>query len=274
MKKIIVFVMLIMCVASVSAQWSVTPEAGMNVTKYKGSVPKIGYKAGAAVEYAFGEGAFSLQSGLYYVRRGTGMNTSYEMFGKIPGEEPRDGSIWLTPGYEDSYYSNSYGYEGGYGYGDGYGGGYGYTGGIYGLGGFKMDVEGLNIYRRKEWKESLQLPILARFNWKVGKDVKIHLAAGPYFAIGIKGESLYKNATWHNDGRLIERSETTNPYTGYGTWSGESRFDWGLSLNTGIEVKQVTFDISYDAGFGEDYSGAATLAPKYHTTSFTMGYKF
>ena len=48
------------------------PEAGMNVTKYKGDVAKVGFKAGAAVSYTFGSGWFSLQSGLYYVRRGEG----------------------------------------------------------------------------------------------------------------------------------------------------------------------------------------------------------
>ena len=34
MRKLVVFVMLMMCVISAQAQWKVTPEAGMNVTKY------------------------------------------------------------------------------------------------------------------------------------------------------------------------------------------------------------------------------------------------
>lgn len=49
MRKLVVFVMLMMCVISAQAQWKVTPEAGMNVTKYKGDVAKVGFKAGAAV---------------------------------------------------------------------------------------------------------------------------------------------------------------------------------------------------------------------------------
>ncbi len=72
MRKLVVFVMLMTCVISAQAQWKVTPEAGMNVTKYKGDVAKVGFKAGAAVSYTFGSGWFSLQSGLYYVRRGRG----------------------------------------------------------------------------------------------------------------------------------------------------------------------------------------------------------
>ena len=59
MRKLVVFVMLMMCVISAQAQWKVTPEAGMNVTKYKGDVAKVGFKAGAAVSYTFGSGWFN-----------------------------------------------------------------------------------------------------------------------------------------------------------------------------------------------------------------------
>lgn len=62
MRKLVVFVMLMTCVISAQAQWKVTPEAGMNVTKYKGDAAKVGFKAGAAVSYTFGSGWFSLQS--------------------------------------------------------------------------------------------------------------------------------------------------------------------------------------------------------------------
>ena len=79
MRKLVVFVMLMMCVISAQAQWKVTPEAGMNVTKYKGDVAKVGFKAGAAVSYTFGSGWFSLQSGLYYVRRGKGLSSYSEI---------------------------------------------------------------------------------------------------------------------------------------------------------------------------------------------------
>lgn len=79
MRKLVVFVMLMTCVISAQAQWKVTPEAGMNVTKYKGDAAKVGFKAGAAVSYTFGSGWFSLQSGLYYVRRGKGLSSYSEI---------------------------------------------------------------------------------------------------------------------------------------------------------------------------------------------------
>ena len=92
-KKIISCVMLmmmLMCVTEVSAQWSVTPEAGMNVTKYKNSPAAVGFKAGAAVSYTFGSGLFSLQSGLYYVQRGTGKSFFGTAYGK--GVDRRKGA--------------------------------------------------------------------------------------------------------------------------------------------------------------------------------------
>lgn len=41
MRKLVVFVMLMTCVISAQAQWKVTPEAGMNVTKYKGDMELV-----------------------------------------------------------------------------------------------------------------------------------------------------------------------------------------------------------------------------------------
>lgn len=46
MRKLVVFVMLMTCVISAQAQWKVTPEAGMNVTKYKGDAAKVALRLG------------------------------------------------------------------------------------------------------------------------------------------------------------------------------------------------------------------------------------
>lgn len=75
MKKItscVMLMMMLMCVTEVSAQWSVTPEAGMNVTKYKDSPAAVGFKAGAAVSYTFGSGLFSLQPACIMYNGGRG----------------------------------------------------------------------------------------------------------------------------------------------------------------------------------------------------------
>ena len=100
MKKItscVMLMMMLMCVTEVSAQWSVTPEAGMNVTKYKDSP--------AAVSYTFGSGLFSLQSGLYYVQRGTGKSFYGAAYGKTMDKDGKEVDYFLNfaPGYLASF---------------------------------------------------------------------------------------------------------------------------------------------------------------------------
>lgn len=279
-KKIVLFVMLMMCVASLSAQWTVTPEVGTNITKYKGSTPKVGFKVGAAVSYTFGTGLFSLQSGVYFVRRGTGMNTTFDVFGTVPGEGSGQGGnwypgygglfhnsgIWLSPGYISSYAENAYLGNGHDGYGNP-------------LKDFVIDLKGISINKSQNRQDYIQLPVLARFNWKVAKDIGMHLAAGPYFAMGVAGKEFYEQTTWREDGSIYYYMEKYNQFNrGRGMFS-DKRFDWGLSLNLGVEVRRVTFDVSYEAGYGHGVGGyyrgsGLNLEPKYQTASFTMGYKF
>lgn len=265
MKKItscVMLMMMLMCVTNVSAQWSVTPEAGMNVTKYKDSpAAQVGFKAGAAVSYTFGSGLFSLQSGLYYVQRGTGKSFNGVAYGKTMDKDGKevDYSLNFAPGYLGSFgYGNFAGY-----------GGYGY----FGNGGINfpldMRVEGIRLNEGSVRRDYLQLPILARFNRKIGKDVRLHIAAGPYFAYGIGGKKQYS---------LMEISEkgfstTSDSWNPFGKNSSLKRFDWGLTFNAGIEVKRFTLNASYDLGLGREYE-SQNMDLKYQTVSFTVGYSF
>lgn len=100
-KKIVFFVMLIMCTAAVSAQkWSITPEIGMTAIKSGGgSSPyqqqwSARYKVGVGVEYVVKPGFFSLKSGLYYTERG--LSSAYTTYGNWygqPAEKPEIGTI-------------------------------------------------------------------------------------------------------------------------------------------------------------------------------------
>ena len=51
------------------------------------------------------------------------------------------------------------------------------------------------------------------------------------------------------------------------------RFDWGLMLNAGVEVKRFTLNVSYDMGLDKEYR-YDDISIKYHTVSFTVGYRF
>lgn len=268
MKKFVLFMMLMMCVASLSAQWSVTPEAGMNVTTYKNEAAKIGFKAGAAVAYSFGDGIFSLQSGLYYVQRGTGKSFSGEAYGTTMGEDgkPYDTSIHFYP--QGSGYMN---YGLGYGYGYGYES-YGYGGYGYGSSFFPQDmtVKGIRMYEKNSRKDYLQLPVMARLNLKIGNDVRLHLAAGPYVAWGLGGKSNYKMVEIKN---VHQYGITESSQNSFGEYSSLRRFDWGAMINAGIEVKRIAFNVGYDMGLGKQYK-YDDISLKYHTVSFTVGYTF
>ena len=259
MKKItscVMLMMMLMCVTEVSAQWSVTPEAGMNVTKYKDSpAAQVGFKAGAAVSYTFGSGLFSLQSGLYYVQRGMGKSFYGAAYGKVMGEDGKEVDHYLNfaPGYLNSFH---YGYLNGYGQ----------DGGMS----FPLDmkVEGIRLSESSIRRDYLQLPVLARFNWKVGEDIRLHVAAGPYFAYGIGGKWKYSSTEMSEKG-FSSIYESSNPFKN----STYRRFDWGLSANAGIEVKRFSFNVGYDLGLGKKYK-YDDMGLQYHTVSFTVGYRF
>lgn len=55
MKKSWMIGVMLCSALAAQAQWRITPEAGFNVTKYKYSEAKMGYKVGAAVRYDFGK---------------------------------------------------------------------------------------------------------------------------------------------------------------------------------------------------------------------------
>lgn len=263
MKKIISTVMLmmmLMCVTEVNAQWSVTPEVGMNVTKYKGVPSAIGFKAGAAVSYTFESGLFSLQSGLYYVQRGTGKTYSGFAYGTATGVDGKSENRYV-------YFTNHGMAYGGSGSMTGY---YGQGNMGYGSGFFSEDIklEGVQLSEASSRNDYLQLPVLARFNWKIGQDVKLHIAAGPYFAYGIGGKGKYKDMDMTKNG-YSETEESFNPFVN----TYFKRFDWGLMFNAGIEVKRFTLNASYDLGLGKQYS-SDNMDLKYQTVSFTVGYRF
>lgn len=272
MRKLVVFVMLMTCVISAQAQWKVTPEAGMNVTKYKGDVAKVGFKAGAAVSYTFGSGWFSLQSGLYYVRRGKGLSSYDEIYGTSEnlhgGRE--NTSLFLYPLFSGmNNWSYGYGY-----YGNSYYGSGSVSSAIYGIKDF--DVEGIRHYQQKEHRGYIQLPVLARFDWQVSKDVRLHLAVGPYLAVGLGGKTTYGVSDYSLEGKLPYNKEISyNPFNPCQGYAVAPRFDWGATIEAGIEVKRVAFKVGYDLGVDKQYKGYAyNIGLNYHTASFTLGYTF
>lgn len=272
MRKLVMLAMWMTCVLLAQAQWRVTPEAGMNVTRYKGDVAKVGFKAGAAVSYTFGPGCFSLQSGLYYVRRGKGLSSYDEIYGTSEslhgGRE--NTSLFLYPslsGMDHWIYGSGH-------YGNGYYGGGSAGSAIYGIKDF--EVEGIRHYRQKERRGYIQLPVLARFDWPVGRDARLHLAAGPYLAVGLGGKGAYGVSDHSLVGKLpYDKELSYNPFSPGQGYAAAPRLDWGAAAEAGIELRRVAFKVGYDLGVGKRYKGYAyDIGLNYHTASFTLGYTF
>ncbi|WP_293667018.1 outer membrane beta-barrel protein [uncultured Parabacteroides sp.] len=244
MKKFVLFVMLMMCVVSVSAQrWSLTPEVGMTAISRGGGFYSdeqkwnSRWKMGVGVEYAVKPDFFSLKSGLYYTQRGY------------------------------SYHTITYG-------------------SIYPTGAEQSDVMFGEI-RSKRNSHILQVPLMANFSFRLADDVRLNLAAGPYvgYSLGDKDQYSYMEYTpgtgYGYGGYSSNGYYDGNSYgggwvgTGFGHegWTHDNPFDWGFSLQVGVEVKQWVMNVGYEASLGKEYK-YDKCDLKYHTLSLSVGYKF
>lgn len=259
MKRVLLAVSLL-CSWNAQAQWRITPEAGFNVTKYKYSKAKMGYKVGAAVRYDFGKSGFALQSGLYYVQRGSGSTQGASMLGKVMDSEGKEITVvhYFTP---NGFFSDSF-YEGGY-YDNNNGNSMMPPAG-------QIEWQSVSLHKSEAPRYGyLQLPVLARYTWSVKPNVRIHAALGPYIAIGVNGK--VSRSSMRIDLKSSERSyfeNEYNPFDGY-----ENRFDWGVAAETGVEINRFSAKFSYDMGLSDDY-GWNNIGIEYHTASFTIGYSF
>lgn len=244
-------------IPSVRAQFSITPEIGGNVTKYHLQTAKMGYKVGAAVTYTFPGRRFALQSGLYYTQRNAGEYLTAYMVS-------RDQS-----GYESFYpliAPNSSGY------------GYYYYGKPEASG---DDWQSIIINKGTMNLNYLQIPILARFNRHLASDTRFFVALGPYFGYILNGK-MEGEATRVNKAEESSYSDFSyNPLKK----SNLNRFDWGLSLQAGFEIKQFQFGMQYDVSYMRPLNDSWRMfnnlihpddfyKPTYQTFTISIGYKF
>lgn len=128
-------------------------------------------------------------------------------------------------------------------------------------------------YNREEMNNYFQLPVMANFSWTLAEDVRLNLAVGPYVGWNMGGSS--STGIWVNGG---------NGYGYGGLYDDEMQyepvydnkprtFDWGVSAQLGLEVKQWVVNVGYEASLGKEYK-YNTDKLNYHTLSMTVGYKF
>lgn len=241
MKKIVVIILLTMTSWTTYAQWSLVPEAGITAVHnpdYDGW--RAGWKMGLGVEYGFNN-LFSLKSGVYYTQRGF----SYNIFGRS------DCTVETSPGVTKEYSNYHY-------------------------------IDG-SVNRH-----FLQIPLMPKFSYNISDDVRVTIAAGPYLAFGINDHWKYSSY----ETETIERQVISPQYNGYGygygyygyggsdyeyhhssSSSGYRKFDWGLSLSTGLEINNWIINVGYDLSLGKEHRWDS-VEGQYHTISLSVGYKF
>lgn len=122
----------------------------------------------------------------------------------------------------------------------------------------------------------LQLPIMAKFGWNLTDDVRLTTAIGPYLGYRIHSggdELIYMGAYSYNGyqyggylGYGITYRSLDNLYMGY-------KFDWGVNLAVGLEVKNWVMNLTYESALAKE-SKMDEVKAKYLTFHLTVGYKF
>lgn len=128
----------------------------------------------------------------------------------------------------------------------------------------------------------LQLPIAAKFNWGVGKDMRFTIAGGPYLAYRIKTNNTLTATVGSDHGSSDYNGYSNEGGYGYGTGyyslliprpGSGYKFDWGTTVAVGMEVKNWVMNVGYDASFSKQ-ADWDDIDINYHTISLTLGYKF
>lgn len=227
-------VILLLCATMMNAQWRFTPEAGVNISKFEGAKAQVGAKVGVGVRYSFNgdDTGWGIRSGLYYIQR------SYQScFGEIFHGKNAEGLNYVEV-FSPKLMPGSWG---------------------------KWDkpAEKVRFSESFSRMDYLQLPILAQYAWEIAPDIRWHVAAGPYVALGIAGKDKTSYVDWDLKETFEQGEIEFNPF------SYKKRFDAGVVAQTGIEVKRVAFLLNYETSLYK-----RKMRGKSHGVSIGVGYTF
>lgn len=121
----------------------------------------------------------------------------------------------------------------------------------------------------------LQVPLMAQWGWSLGKDVRMNMAVGGYVAYDTHHSSsftYYSNFNGYGDyGYVYSYGYSERSASNF--FRGLNSFDWGASFAVGLEMKNLYFNLGYDASLGKE-NKYDDIGVNYHTLSLTVGYKF
>ena len=159
---------------------------------------------------------------------------------------------------------------------------------FYTFRGYTIDHGGIYSNDNATWMENvsqtrhfLQVPVLAKFKWNVGKQTKMFFGVGPYVGFCLKnkieGDPYFlkgyypgENAQYY-DGYVYGEDQFGN--SNQFLYDKARNFDWGLTSNIGVETNNWYMKLQYDLSLGKEGSGDV-IGANYHTLTLSVGYKF
>jgi hypothetical protein len=133
--------------------------------------------------------------------------------------------------------------------------------------GFQIsDKVDLYEYQEKLNLLYLDIPLTAKVAFDIGS-CKIYGKFGPYMGWGISGKWKYEE---RNNGETVKSSM----YVSWGTGGDLKRFDIGLTVGAGIEVKSMLLNLFYGLGLANiaSYTGGGNII-KNRILEVSVGYK-
>lgn len=114
--------------------------------------------------------------------------------------------------------------------------------------GAKMDFGDLGS--QKINANYLEIPIHIGYKYAVNDNFSVFGSFGPYFSYGLFGQTKVEELDYDDEYELIN---TSNKYDTFGD-DGLKRFDCGLGLRVGVEIKKIyRVALGYDFGLTETY---------------------
>lgn len=216
MKRFYLSFIFILFALSAFAQIKITPEGGVMISKSYYYTAGVGARIGVNVRYSFNgkDNGFGLRSGLYYIQRNTTSYSGSDIMYNMPGSSQIK-TFFLVHGLEEGVINDVIP-EG-------------------------AELQSINTYYGKVRKDYLQLPVMAEYAWNLSSNLRFHLAAGPYVALGVSGKNKTYTVSWDFEGQPKSTEKSESPFSG-----GRNRLDVGASMQTGLQVSKFSFILNYD----------------------------
>ncbi len=123
----------------------------------------------------------------------------------------------------------------------------------------------------------LELPVNLIVRVPLGSGPNIFFSGGPYVAMGIAGKSKFEGHLGDISGSQTEniKFSSDDPTTDDQAYSKLKRYDYGLNIGAGVDLKAIILKVNYGYGLSKIHSNETNNdendKDKYRTLSFSIG---